>query len=65
VLKDAEQIRQIASSASDDEPGELVIATSHLHSRFILPPVFDGFRKRFPRVRLSLLQGNPSWKRWR
>jgi LysR family cys regulon transcriptional activator len=60
MLKDAEQIRQIASSSSDEEPGELVIATSHLHSRFILPPVFVGFRQRFPRVRLSLLQGNPS-----
>lgn len=62
MLKDAEQIRLIGSSASsgDEEPGELVIATSHLHSRFILPPVFVGFRKRFPRVRLSLLQGNPA-----
>jgi LysR family transcriptional regulator, cys regulon transcriptional activator len=60
ILKDAEQIRQIASGSSEEEPGELVIATSHLHSRFILPPVFDAFRQRYPRVRLSLLQGNPS-----
>ena len=42
-----------------DESGELKIATTHLHARYLLPRVMKTFAARFPGVKLTLRQGDP------
>ncbi|HYF58037.1 MAG TPA: CysB family HTH-type transcriptional regulator [Burkholderiaceae bacterium] len=42
------------------DAGELRIATTHTQARYVLPPVVEAFRRRFPAVRLSLMQGSPA-----
>ncbi|MFX5634541.1 LysR substrate-binding domain-containing protein, partial [Acinetobacter baumannii] len=35
------------------------IATTHTQARYALPKVVQAFMQKYPKVRLSLLQGNP------
>src|SRR5690606_25015300 len=39
--------------------GGLTIACTHTQARYTLPRVIPEFRKRFPKVHLSLVQGSP------
>ena len=59
MLQDAENLKGLAREFSDDAEGSLTIATTHTQARYMLPPVIRAFVKRYPRVRLSLHQGNP------
>jgi LysR family transcriptional regulator, cys regulon transcriptional activator len=59
MLKDAENLRQVANDFSSEDAGALVIATTHTQARYALPPVVGRFTQRYPRVRLSLHQGSP------
>jgi LysR family cys regulon transcriptional activator len=34
----------------------LIIATTHLHARYILPPVIKRFRREYPKIQLGLVQ---------
>lgn len=59
ILRDAQAIRRLGDEYSYNETGELVIATTHLHARYILPAIIEKFRGVYPKVRLSLLQVDP------
>jgi LysR family cys regulon transcriptional activator len=59
MLKDVENLRQVAREYSSEDTGALVIATTHTQARYALPSVVKRFTQRFPRVRLSLRQGSP------
>jgi len=39
--------------------GTLRLATTHTQARYVLPPVVQSFARRFPQVRLKLLQVDP------
>ncbi|OGA39767.1 MAG: transcriptional regulator CysB [Betaproteobacteria bacterium RIFCSPLOWO2_12_FULL_62_13] len=59
MLQDAENMRRIGRNLADDEEGEFTIATTHTHARYVLPRVIAEFVRKYPKVRLSLRQGNP------
>lgn len=59
VLDEAENLKRVGSDFADRESGSLTIAATHTQARYALPKVVGEFRKRYPRVHLSLLQGNP------
>src|SRR5690606_13547864 len=59
VLEEAENLKRVGSDFADRESGSLVIAATHTQARYALPQVVSEFRKRYPRVHLSLLQGHP------
>ena len=59
VLRDIENIRSVGTEHADANKGTLSVATTHVHARYILMPVVQRFRQRFPNVRLSVRQGNP------
>ncbi len=59
MLKDAENLKQVARDFSSEDAGALVIATTHTQARYALPPVVRRFTQLYPRVRLSLRQGSP------
>lgn len=59
VLNEAENLKRVGSDFADQDAGNLVIATTHTQARYALPPVINEFRKRYPRVHLSLSQGHP------
>jgi LysR family transcriptional regulator, cys regulon transcriptional activator len=59
ILRDVENIRSVGADYADSNNGTLTVATTHVHARYILMPVVQHFRQRFPNVQLSIRQGNP------
>lgn len=59
VLQEAENLKRAAHDFSDRDSGGLVIATTHTQARYVLPRVVSEFKRRYPRVHLTLQQGNP------
>lgn len=59
ILRDAANLRSIADDFASQDRGNLVVATTHTQARYALPAVVQAFKKRFPRVHLSLHQGAP------
>ena len=57
IMREAENIRCLASDYFQEEEGSLSIATTHTQARYVLPEIVSEFRKRFPRVGLNLHQG--------
>jgi LysR family cys regulon transcriptional activator len=59
VLQEAENLKRAAQDFSDRDAGSLTVATTHTQARYSLPRVVGEFKRRYPKVHLSLLQGNP------
>lgn len=59
MLNDANQIRRLADVFSNNESGQLHIATTHTQARYSLPRVIKEFRLLYPQVKLVISQGNP------
>lgn len=59
ILRQAENIRQIAQEFNDPAKGSLSIATTHTQARYALPPVVSAFIRRYPDVEMHLHQGSP------
>ena len=57
IMREAENIRALASDYYQEEEGALSIATTHTQARYVLPEIVAEFRKRFPKVNLNLHQG--------
>jgi DNA-binding transcriptional LysR family regulator len=59
ILDETENLRQVGREYHDQESGSLVIATTHTQARYALPTVVTRFKRRYPKVHLSLQQGSP------
>ncbi|MFC3396103.1 HTH-type transcriptional regulator Cbl [Brenneria rubrifaciens] len=59
ILNDASNIRRLANVFTNNDAGQLVIATTHTQARYSLPQVIKAFRSLYPQVRLVLNQGTP------
>ncbi|MDB5875076.1 MAG: hypothetical protein JWQ07_4518 [Ramlibacter sp.] len=59
VLRDIDNLRSVGADHADEETGTLVVATTHLHARYILIPIVHLFHERYPGVNLTLRQGTP------
>ncbi len=59
VLQEADNLKRAAHDFSDQDSGEITIATTHTQARYALPHVVREFKRRYPRVHLTLQQGNP------
>ncbi len=59
MLGDAQNIRKLAEHFSNQDVGQLVVATTHTQARYALPAIVSEFKERFPKVHLVLHQGSP------
>ncbi len=59
LLREAENIRNVAEEFRDTDKGDLSLATTHTQARYALPPVIQRFRQNYPLVRMHLHQGSP------
>ena len=59
VLAELANLRAIGAEFSHTARGSLAVAVTHTQARYALPSVVTAFKKRFPEVKLKLLQGNP------
>lgn len=59
ILNEVENVKRLADDFSHPDSGMLSIATTHTQARYVLPPVINEFRKRYPKVQLQINQGTP------
>jgi LysR family transcriptional regulator, cys regulon transcriptional activator len=59
LLQEAENLRQVGREFRDQTAGTLAIATTHTQARYSLPEVVSAFKRRYPKVHLTIKQGNP------
>ena len=60
IVQEAENMRRFGRDSSATEEGDLALATTHTQARYVLPQVVQRFVRRYPGVRLTLLQGTPA-----
>jgi LysR family cys regulon transcriptional activator len=59
VLAEVQGLERATADWRARDTGDLRIATTHTQARYVLPPIVASFRRRYPAVRLSLMQGSP------
>jgi LysR family cys regulon transcriptional activator len=59
IMQEIDGLKRIGKEFAAQDTGSFVIATTHTQARYALPKVVHAFTLKYPKVRLSLLQGNP------
>jgi LysR family transcriptional regulator, cys regulon transcriptional activator len=59
ILAEISNLRAVGEEFAHHAKGNLAIGVTHTQARYALPAVVTAFKKRFPDVKLKLLQGNP------
>ena len=59
ILQELASLRAIGGEHADHARGTLSVAVTHTQARYALPAVVTAFKKKYPDVKLKLLQGNP------
>ncbi|WP_124551883.1 CysB family HTH-type transcriptional regulator [Methylophilus methylotrophus] len=60
VMLDMQNIKRVGDEYSQEDRGELTIATTHTQARYRLPAAVKQFIAQYPNVKLAIHQGNPS-----
>jgi LysR family cys regulon transcriptional activator len=60
ILDNADRMHSIGKDFAESNRGSLVVATTHAHARYSLPPLIKRFCEQYPLVQLHLSQGNPT-----
>jgi LysR family cys regulon transcriptional activator len=59
ILAEVANLGAVGEEFAHHARGSLAVGVTHTQARYALPPVVTAFKKRFPDVKLKLLQGNP------
>lgn len=59
LLKSVEAIQLVGQEFRDPNRGALTLATTHTHARYVLAEVIRKFARRYPDVRVKIVQGRP------
>ncbi len=59
ILADVANLKAVGAEFAHHAKGTLSVGVTHTQARYALPPIVTQFKKRFPDVKLKLLQGNP------
>ncbi|WP_424192463.1 CysB family HTH-type transcriptional regulator [Ampullimonas aquatilis] len=60
ILQEVESLKRVGKEYAAQDQGTFIIATTHTHARYALPKVVAEFTRRYPKVKLTLLQGSPT-----
>jgi LysR family transcriptional regulator, cys regulon transcriptional activator len=59
ILAEVSNLKAVGAEFAHHAKGTLSVGVTHTQARYALPPIVTAFKKRFPDVKLKLLQGNP------
>jgi LysR family cys regulon transcriptional activator len=59
ILAEIGNLKAIGEEFAATSRGHLAVAVTHTQARYALPSVVTAFKRRYPDVKLKLLQGNP------
>jgi LysR family transcriptional regulator, cys regulon transcriptional activator len=57
MLREAQNIHGLSEDLREEDRGSLSIGTTHTQARYVLPPIIQRFRLRYPDVQFHLHQG--------
>ena len=60
ILTEAQNLRRAGEEFANDQLGTLTIAATHTQARYALPKAVAAFKRRYPKVKLVIHQGNPT-----
>lgn len=60
ILSEAQNLRRAGEEFANDQVGTLTIAATHTQARYSLPNAVAAFKRRYPKVKLVIHQGNPT-----
>lgn len=60
IMGEVDNLKKVSDEFARRDEGGLTIACTHTQARYALPRVIPEFRRRFPKVHLSLVQGSPA-----
>jgi LysR family cys regulon transcriptional activator len=60
ILSEAQNLRRAGEELANDQIGTLTISATHTQARYALPKAVAAFKRRYPRVKLVIHQGNPT-----
>lgn len=60
ILGEAANLKRAGEEFANEASGSLRIATTHTQARYALPKAVAAFKKKYPSVKLSIQQGNPT-----
>src|SRR5437773_1277362 len=60
ILSEAQNLRRAGEEFANDKLGTLTIAATHTQARYALPNAVTLFKRRYPKVKLVIHQGNPT-----
>lgn len=59
IMREVENLKRASEDFARHDEGALVIGCTHAQARYLLPKVIPAFRACFPKVHMSLAEGNP------
>ncbi|HRL22100.1 MAG TPA: CysB family HTH-type transcriptional regulator [Alcaligenes sp.] len=60
IMREVDNLKRVSDDFARRDEGALVIGCTHAQARYLLPKVIPEFRRRFPKVHMSLAEGNPT-----
>jgi LysR family cys regulon transcriptional activator len=59
IMQEVDNLKKLARDYAGAPSGTLRVATTHTQARYVLPAVVQQFVRKFPQVRLKLLEASP------
>lgn len=60
IVGEAANLKRAGEEYANETSGSLCIATTHTQARYALPKAVAAFKEKYPKVELSIHQGNPT-----
>ena len=60
ILREANNLKSVGQEFTNKNVGSLTVATTHTQARYALPHTIRQFTTRYPKVKLTIRQGNPT-----
>ena len=60
ILREENNLRCVGQEFTNKDVGSLTVATTHTQARYALPPTIRKFTPHYPKIKLTIRQGNPT-----
>jgi LysR family cys regulon transcriptional activator len=60
ILREENNLKCVGQEFTNKDVGSLTVATTHTQARYALPPTIRKFTTHYPKIKLTIRQGNPT-----
>ncbi|WP_028356928.1 CysB family HTH-type transcriptional regulator [Brackiella oedipodis] len=59
IMHEIDNLKKLSNELSQPDDGTLLIGCTHTQARYYLPDLILKFKQRYPKVKISIVEGNP------